>query len=123
MIKISFGICGTCLIVWIIFVAIISSSVNNWGNISIVTACIAIGSFVLSYLGGHIIKGNRGAIRLGVLISVSWIVGFFVAFEPYNKNRHWTEFIVFGIIPIIAYFGILWVVSSFLPKKKKMENS
>jgi len=104
-------------------VAIISSSVNNWGDISIATAYIAIGSFALSYLGGHIIKGNKGAIRLGVLISVSWIVGFFVAFEPYNRNRHWTEFIVFGIIPIISYLGILWVISGFLPEKKKMENS
>ena len=123
MIKISSWICSTCLIVWVIFVAIISSSVNNWGDIPIATACIAIGSFAISYLGGHIIKGNKGAIRLGVLISVSWIVGFFVAFEPYNRNRHWTEFIVFGIIPIISYLGILWVISGFLPEKKKMENS
>ncbi len=100
-----------------------SPSSEQWGNISIITAGVAIGSFALSYLGGHIIRGNKGAIRLGVLISVLWVVGSFVALEPYNRYRHWEEFFGIGIIPVISYFGILWVISGFLPKKKKMENS
>lgn len=127
MIKISSWICGTCLIVWIIFVGILRAigsppSSEEWVIISIITAGITIGSFALSYLGGHIIRGNKGAIRLGVLISLLWVVGFFVAFEPYNRNRYWTEFFGIGIIPVISYLGILWVVSGFLSKKKKMED-
>jgi len=128
VIKISSWICGTCLIVWIIFLGIGSVFVGppppeDWGIISIITAGIAIGSFVLSYLGGHIIRENKGALRLGVLISVLWVVGSFVALEPYNRYMNWTEFLWIGIIPVISYLGILWVISGFLSKKKKMEDS
>ena len=122
MIKISFLICGTCLIGWIIFVmsAIESPpSPEVWGIISAITAGIAIGSFALSYLGGHIIIGNKGAIRLGVFISVSWVVGSFVALEPYSKYWRWTKFFGIGIIPVISYLGILWVISGFLPKRNR----
>jgi hypothetical protein len=98
-------------------------SSEDWIVISIITAGVAIGSFALSYLGGHIIRGNKGAIRLGVLISVLWVVGSFVAMEPHNRYRKWTEFVEIGIIPIISYLGILWVISGFISKKKKMEDS
>ena len=118
MIKISSWICGTCLIVWIIFVGIMSaiesqSSSEKWGFISIIAGTfeVAIGSFALSYLGGHIIRGNKGAIRLGVLISVLWVVGSFVAFKPYSSHWYWTEFFGIGIIPVISYLGILLVIS------------
>lgn len=124
MIKISSWICGTCLIVLIIFVGIICKiefppSSEQLRNISIITAIVAIGSFALSYLGGYIIRGNKGAIRIGVLISVHWVAGSLVALEPW----YWTELFGIGIIPLISYFGILWVISGFLPKNKKMENS
>ncbi|MEK6657248.1 MAG: hypothetical protein AABY58_07375 [Nitrospirota bacterium] len=120
MIKISSWICAACLIVWIIFIDIIFAVEGTlaWGNISIITAVIAIGSFALRYLGGHIIIGNKGAFRLGVLISVLWVVGSFVALEPYSRYRR-TEFIGIGIIPVISYLGILWIISGFLPKKKQ----
>ncbi len=127
MIKISFLICGTCLIGWIIFVGVMSAidsppSPEEWGIISAITAGIAIASFALSYLGGHIIRGNSGAIRLGVLISVLWVVVSFVALEPYSRSYR-GEFFGIGIIPVISYWGILWVISGFLPSKNKMENS
>jgi len=130
VIKISSWICGTCSIVWIIFVGTIRviefpPSSEQWGFISITTVGVTIGSFALSYLGGHIIRGNKGAIRLGVLISILWVAVSFVALEPYNRYRHryWTDFFGIGIIPVISYLGILWVISGFLPKKKKMETS
>ena len=128
MIKISSWICGICLIAWIIFVGIIWAIESppppeEWGFFYIITAGGTIGTFILSYLGGHIVRGNKGAIRLGVLISVLWVVGSFVALEPYRRYGSWTEFFGIGIIPVISYLGILWVISGFLPKKKKMENS
>ena len=129
MIKISSWICGSCLIVWIIFLLIVCvirgtpPALSAWGRLSIITAVIVLGSFALSYLGGHIIKGNKGAFRLGVLISVLWVACFFVALEPYNNRYRRTEFIGIGIIPVISYLGILWIISGFLPKTKKMEDS
>ena len=132
MIKISFWICGTCLVAWVIFVGVIcviessppsSEYWGGWGIISGITAGLAIASFALSYLGGHIIRRSKGAIRLGVLISVLWVVGHFVASEPGSRFYGWTNFFVFGIIPVILYWGIIWVISGFLPSKNKMENS
>lgn len=129
MIKISSRICGACLIVWVIFLGTIFITVgapkSDWRIIPFVTVVIAIVSFALSYLGGYIIRGNKGAFRLGVLFSVLWVVVSFVILEPYHYNRYyyWTEFIWIGIIPVISYLGILWIISGFLPKKKKMEDS
>lgn len=129
MIKISSWICGICLIAWIIFVVFIIKLLSSvrWDIISIVSVCVGIGSFALSYLGGHIIRGNKGAIRLGMLISVLWVVVNFLDIEP-SFGRHiyrykqWIEFFKIGFIPVMSYWGILWVISGFLPKNKKMEN-
>jgi hypothetical protein len=149
LIKISFLICSTCLFGWIIFVGVgsqessqdptvfkgqwvLESEINSphpseeWGLISAITAGIAIASFALSYLGGHIIRRNSGAIRLGVLISVLWVVVSFVVLEPYIRSwrgHSLAEFVGIGIIPVILYWGILWVISGFLPSKNKVENS
>ena len=116
------------MIVWIIFVGIMCATAYSfssfaWGKISIVAAGLTVGSFALSYLGGHIIRGNKGAIRLGMLISVLWVVGSFVTFEPFSKRGSWTEFLGIGIIPVVSYLGILWVISGFLSNKNKMETS
>jgi hypothetical protein len=123
MLKISSWICGCFLIVWIILVVMIclsepSLSAKDWREISITTVIIVVGSFSLSYFGGYIIKGNKGAVRLMILISILWVAGSFVVIEPYNRYRQWGEFVLVGLIPVISYLGILWVISGFIPSKK-----
>jgi len=125
VIKISSWICGGCLTAWIIFCGIVSVIENSlppeeWGFLSIITAGIAIVSFALSYLGGHIIRGNKGALRLGVLISVLWVIINFVRLDPYNKSWNLDNFLWLGFIPVISYLGILWVISGFLSKKNQI---
>lgn len=130
MIKVSFWICVSCLVAWIIFVSVIFAIDSTlllllsevWVFISAITAGIGIGSFALSYLGGHIIKRNKGAIRLGVLISVLWVIGSFVVLEP-PYSYCWTDFLAIGIIPVVSYLGILWVIMGFLPNRNKIEKS
>jgi len=125
MIKISSWICGTCLIVWIIFMLITDQSSFNDAGFYLMTAGGTIGLFALSYLGGHIIKKNQGAIRLGMFISVLWLAGSFVFFLGYDRVQYSdemgtkTKFSMVGIIPVISYWGILWVIPGFLPQKKK----
>jgi len=129
MIKISSWVSGTFLIVWFLYWGISSATAKipltseAWGGISIAAAGIAIGLFVLTYLGVHVIRKHKGAIRLGVLISVLWVIGFFVELEPYKRFGSWADFVVIGVVPVISYLGILWVISGFLPKKKIDEDS
>ena len=97
------------------------STLEKWEIILIKTLSIALISFFLSYLGGHIVKRNIGAVRLGIFISVLWILFSFISIEPYKhtyyKSQNWTEFFLIGIIPVILYWGIIWVISGFLRNK------
>ena len=120
MIKISSWICGTCLIVWIILFGIAcaiegippSSAWYFWGIISIITVGVAIGSFALSYLGGHIIRGNKGSFRLGVLISVLWVVVSFIALESIVGYWDWN----YSCNLVLWYsLGYFWIC---IPKKE-----
>lgn len=109
MIKISAWICGVCLIAWIIFVVFViypnepTFSSKDWPLVCIAAFILGIVSFGLSYLGGNAIKGNKRAIRLIILISVLWVVGWFVGLEPYYGN--WDDYLVIALIPIIFLFG------------------
>jgi hypothetical protein len=58
-----------------------------------------------------------------VFISVLWVIGFFVEFEPYKKFGSWADFVAIGVVPVISYLGILWVISGFLSMKKKIGDS
>jgi len=126
MIKTSFWISLVSLVCWVLFVAIVFAiegppSNEDWTYILGYTFGVMLGSFGLSYLGGHILKGNKGAIRVGVLVTVLWVLGSFVSLEPYYGT--WSAFIWIGVIPIIAYWGILWVIMGFQSSRKKKENS
>jgi len=118
MIKVSSWISGACLLALGCFLGVVIKfppSDEELGYIVIFSVGIAIGSFALSYLGCHIIRGNKGALRLGVLVSVMWVVGSFVVLEAHN--RAWTNLLAVSMIPVILYWGILWVISGFLSKE------
>ena len=120
MIKISAWICGVCVIAWIIIAVFViypiepTLSSKDWPIAFIIGFILGIVSFGLSYLGGNAIKGNKWAIRLIILISVLWIVGWFVGLEPYYGN--WDDYLVISLTPIIFYLGILWVIARFSRK-------
>ena len=69
---------------------------------------------LLVYLGGLIIKGNKGAFRSGVLLSVIWIFIVLVVTEPYGRYGNITDFLLAGILPAIVFWGILWVLNGFV---------
>jgi len=118
MIKVSSWITGACLLAWGCFLGVVSKfppSDEELGYIAIFSVGIAIGSFALSYLGCYIIRGNKGALRLGVLVSVMWVVGAFVVLEAHN--RAWINLFAVSMIPVILYWGVLWVISGFLSKE------
>jgi hypothetical protein len=130
LIKISSWICGSCVIVAIIFFGILIAMKGlppayAWGLILLYVAGVAIGSFALSYLGGLIVSGNKGALRLGVLIFVLWVMGFYFWWGDICLYMRWGSGAcdeagrLIGITPAILYFGTLWIIAGFLSKKIK----
>ena len=94
------------------------ASTDKMDVVSAIAIGLAIATFSLSYLGGFIIKKHKGAIRLGVLISVLWIFG--VGIASVDERQFAEIFIFLGLSPVVFYFSILWVISGFLPNKNNM---
>ena len=85
--KIIFWICWSYVIVAIIFLVgeiWMTPHLDHWDLWEYALSALIItappmGLFALSYLGSHIVRGNKGAIRLGVLISALWVVCCYIA--------------------------------------------
>ncbi len=74
----------------------------------------------LVYLSGLIIKKHKGGTRAGALLSTLWIFAALVVTEPYGRYGRYgdiTEFLLAGILPVIIYWGVLWVVNGFINEK------
>jgi hypothetical protein len=52
-----------------------------------------------------------GKLRLAILISVLWLFGLSAVYVPWRG--HWLAFIYAGVGPLIAAWGLYWVVSGF----------
>jgi hypothetical protein len=48
--------------------------------------------------------------RIAIVISVLWLLGWLAfAIEAWHQGEGTTIFIVFGIIPIMTFWGIIWI--------------
>lgn len=95
-----------------------STSTNNLIiNLTLVTFGVCLISFLLSLLGGYILKKNTGAIRMAIVVSITFFFGSFIVLEPYNKSNHWQEFLAIGILPVALFWGLVWIISGFIKAK------
>ncbi len=89
---------------------------------SVAAVVIFIISFGLTYLGGHIVNGNIGATRLGIVISMLLILGLNPFVLSLNDPDYWISYeglaVFLGILvlPMIAYWGLLWIIKGFIRK-------
>lgn len=116
-----------CLLLWAAFVIVMSAtegllSKSEYIVLAVVTPAIAVASFLLSLLGGYILKKNKGAIRLGIVFSVVHFLSLFVVLEPHNKSWHWQEFVGLAVIPLILFWGLIWIISGFLSENNSAET-
>lgn len=68
-----------------------------------------------------------GWYRLWVVASVIWFVFALIYTDPWSRRmpdfvggyteNNWNEFLVVGMMPLLFFWGIVWVVSGF--KKRK----
>ena len=89
---------------------------------------IGLISFLLSFMGKHIIRKSVVALRIGLLISFIWVVISFVILNPFHHRndyifsgarKDWTDFLVIGVATVLIYWGILWVISGFVIGKRR----
>jgi len=76
---------------------------------------------LLVYLGGFIIKKNKGAFRIGVLLSVIWVFGLLVVTKPYARFGGITDFLLSGVLPVFVFWGTIWVLNGFASEAKSTQ--
>jgi hypothetical protein len=54
---------------------------------------------------------NAGLMRLGLFLSVSWIVLAFILLNPFSGS--WMPFVAGGVLPVAIGWGIRWVALGF----------
>jgi hypothetical protein len=68
-----------------------------------------------------------GWYRLLIVSSVCWIIGALIAIDPWTRygrraGNNWDEFLLVGILPIVIFWGLIWIVQGFRKARKKGEK-
>lgn len=122
--KLSLKVCGISLLLWIIFLIFMfvknkpPTTFEELGYISLGTLIVIFGPFLLCLIGFYSVIGNKGALRLALLISFVWAASMYLVINPPHNYSGWRKFLGVGIIPVAAYLGLIWVFSGFNSHKK-----
>lgn len=70
-------------------------------------------------------------IRILIVGSISWVIGVLIYIDPWYKTykpntvkrvtgfSKWDDFFLYGIVPIIIFWGILWIIRGYNQTKGK----
>jgi hypothetical protein len=59
-----------------------------------------------------------GWYRLWVVLSCIWILFIYIAFEVWEYPGNQKEFILIGVLPILIFWGSIWIYKGFRSNKK-----
>ena len=65
-----------------------------------------------------IVRKLSGWYRLWIVLSFLWILFFYTGMEVWEYPSHQKEFILIGVLPVIIFWGFIWVYKGFKPNKK-----
>jgi len=85
------------------FLAILLISI---ASISIIDTVIKL------YKSGWISKHSTMLIRLFIVVSTLWVILIAVATKVFTRYSDFNSFILVAIVPIIIFWGIVWIVSA-----------
>ncbi len=57
---------------------------------------------------------RKGLLRIGVVLSVLWLVGSFVANMDSFDGLNVSYFVYYGVVPIVFFWGNVWIVWRFV---------
>lgn len=68
-----------------------------------------------------------GWYRLLIVSSVCWIIGALIVIDPWARygrrsGNNWDEFLLVGILPVVIFLGLIWIVQGFNKARKKGER-
>ena len=58
-----------------------------------------------------------GWYRLLIVASTIWVLSIAIVYEPWRRSYDIDDFLLFGILPVFALWGFLWIIRGF--KKKE----
>lgn len=68
--------------------------------------------------------------RLLLVASAIWIIGVLIAVDPWTKTSrrggtysNWDDFFGLGVMPVVAAWGIIWIVHGFKRRKDDGKNT
>lgn len=67
--------------------------------------------------------------RLAIVASVGWLIGALVIVDPWEtlhssarevgySSNNWGDFFLVGVLPVVAFWGLLWVVAGIKKKDR-----
>jgi hypothetical protein len=73
-------------------------------------------------------SGMRAWYRLLLVASIIWVIGVLIKVDPWTRTsfggrggggsyNNWGEFLGWGITPVAAIWGLIWVIQGFRKRK------
>ena len=112
-----------CALIWIfagLQIAIHGPSKEDifFSIIAFSTASFAM-TWLSTQLGYRIIAGSSGALRLGIVLSMIWILIETIFYlNPFDKSSRDAEAFAIFTIPLLVFWSILWILNGFLKDKQ-----
>ena len=71
-------------------------------------------------------KRLSGTLRLGIVLSVLWLITLSMKYDMWSRwnsfKNNLDDFIAEGVIPLIVFWGLVWIIAGFRNKDDKTEG-
>lgn len=54
--------------------------------------------------------------RVFIVLSISWLIATLAGLEPWRRIDNKNDFLIVGLLPLIVFWGIVWIVKGFKQK-------
>jgi hypothetical protein len=94
-----------------------------WILVGLLSLLATTSASLLCYVSSAIMS-RLWALRLLVVVSVSWVLFWLILLEPYNKNYRTEqydklgEFVGFAFVPVLAIWGVVWVAKAIVSERE-----
>ena len=70
---------------------------------------------------------RKGLLRVGIVLSVLWLIFMSLNLQlwkgGYYFREHTENFIIEGIVPLVIFWGLAWIIFGFWNKNNNTEDN